>query len=82
MPLFFYVLHLAVAHLAAGLVALAMGFGPTPLGTIFLHFPKGWGFGLPGVYLAWIVVLALTYPACVWFAGVKRRRTEWWLAYL
>jgi len=81
-PLFFYVLHLAVAHLAAGLVALAMGFGPTPLGTIFLHFPKGWGFGLPGVYVAWIAVLAITYPACRWFAGIKRRRTDWWLAYL
>src|SRR5262249_7925398 len=45
-PLFFYVLHLAVAHLLAGLVALAMGFGTTALGTIFLHFPTGWGFGL------------------------------------
>jgi uncharacterized membrane protein len=81
-PLFFYVLHLAVAHLLAGLVALAMGFGTTALGTIFLHFPKGWGFGLAGVYLAWVVALAITYPACVWFAGVKRRRTDWWLAYL
>jgi uncharacterized membrane protein len=81
-PLFFYVLHLAVAHLAAGFVALAMGFGTTALGTIFLHFPKGWGFGLPGVYVAWIVVLTTTYPACRWFAGVKRRRTDWWLAYL
>jgi uncharacterized membrane protein len=81
-PLFFYVLHLAAAHLAAGLVALAMGFGTAALGTIFLHFPKGWGFGLPGVYVAWVVVLAITYPACAWFAGVKRRRTDWWLVYL
>jgi uncharacterized membrane protein len=81
-PLFFYVLHLAVAHLLAGMVALAMGFGTTALGTIFLHFPKGWGFWLAGVYVAWLAVLAITYPACVWFAGVKRRRTDWWLAYL
>jgi hypothetical protein len=30
-PLFFYVLHFFLAHLAAGLVAMAMGFGTTVL---------------------------------------------------
>src|SRR5262249_44847467 len=81
-PLFFYVLHIVVAHLSAGLLALAMGLGTTALGTIFVPFPRGWGFGLPGVYLAWVFVLAITYPACRWFARIKRRRTDWWLAYL
>jgi hypothetical protein len=33
------------------------------------------------VYLVWIVVVALVYPACRWFAGVKRRRSEAWLSY-
>jgi hypothetical protein len=27
------------------------------------------------------VVLAL-YPVCRWFAGLKRRRRDWWLSYL
>jgi len=27
------------------------------------------------------VVVAL-YPLCRWFAGIKRRRTEWWWSYL
>jgi uncharacterized membrane protein len=81
-PLFFYVLHIALAHLAAGLVALWMGFGTSVLRTIFLEFPDGWGFGLPGVYLAWACVLAALYPACRWFAGQKRRRSDWWLSYL
>jgi uncharacterized membrane protein len=27
-------------------------------------------------------VLAALYPACRWFAGLKRRRSDWWLSYL
>lgn len=76
------VLHIALTHFAAGLVALWMGFGTSVLSTIFLEFPDGWGFGLPGVYLAWVCVLAALYPACRWFAGQKRRRSDWWLSYL
>ncbi len=81
-PLFFYVLHIALAHLAAGLIALWMGFGTAVLADIFLKLPDGWGFGLAGVYLAWAGVLATLYPACRWFADLKRRRRDWWLAYL
>ncbi len=28
-----------------------------------------------------IVVVSL-YPLCRWFAGVRRRRSDWWLSYL
>jgi uncharacterized membrane protein len=63
-PLFFYVLHIALAHVVAEIVG-------TPA-----------GFDLPIVYLAWALVLAILYPACRWFAGVKRRRSDWWLSYL
>jgi len=34
------------------------------------------------VWLIWVTVVVLLYPLCRWFAGVKRRRTEWWLSYL
>ena len=81
-PLFFYVLHIALAHLAAGLIALWMGFGTDVLGNVFINFPDGWGFGLPGVYLAWACLLAALYPACRRYAELKRRRRDWWLAYL
>ncbi len=81
-PLFFYVLHIALAHLAAGLIALWMGFGTAVLADMFLKLPDGWGFGLAGVYLAWAGVLATLYPVCHWFSDVKRRRRDWWLAYL
>jgi hypothetical protein len=44
--------------------------------------PPGWGFTLPIVYLVWACVVLLVYPACVWYAGVKQRRRDWWLSYL
>ncbi len=81
-PLFFYVLHIALAHLAAGLIALAMGYGTAMLSDDFMSIPQQWGFGLPVVYLAWLLVVISLYPACRWFAAVKRRRDDWWLSYL
>jgi uncharacterized membrane protein len=81
-PLFFYVLHLMLAHLAAGLVALTMGFGTEVLTNFFLFFPRQWGLGLSATYLAWLWLLITLYPACLWFAALKRRRREGWLIYL
>ena len=34
------------------------------------------------VYAVWIVVVAVMYYPCRWFAGVKARRRDWWLSYL
>ena len=81
-PLFFYVLHLALAHLAAGLLAMVMGYGNTVLTNLPRFFPPDWGVGLPWVYVAWVLVVVTLYPACRWFADVKRRRRDWWLSYL
>jgi len=81
-PLFVYVMHIVVAHLLAGLIAWSMGYGTTVLTNVFMFFPKEWGFGLPVVYTAWLAVLALLYPLCRWFGELKRRRSDWWLAYL
>ena len=81
-PLFAYVVHIALAHLFAGLVALATGHGTAVISSVFFTYPPGWGFGLGGVYLWWLVVLAVLYPMCRWFGEVKQRRRDWWLAYL
>lgn len=81
-PLFFYVAHIVLAHLLAGLLAAAMGFGAVILTSNFASVPKDWGVDLPLVYCAWIAVLALLYPACRWFGAVKRRRNDWWLSYV
>lgn len=79
-PLFFYVAHLYLAHLAASVLAHALGLGMTLL-TGHPEDPVR-GFSLPIVYLAWIAVVLALYPACRWFAAIKARRRDWWLSYL
>ena len=37
---------------------------------------EGYGLGLPGVYAVWLLVVALLYPLCRWFAALKRRRRD------
>lgn len=81
-PLFAYVVHIALAHLFAGLAALATGHGTAVISSVYFTYPPGWGFGLGGVYLWWLIVLVVLYPMCRWFGEVKRRRRDWWLAYL
>lgn len=81
-PLFFYVLHIYVAHFASGLVGLMLGRGQQMFVVPLYEMPADWGFGPGGVLIAWVVVLLLCYPLCHWFAQVKRRRRDWWLAYV
>jgi hypothetical protein len=66
--------------IAVGL-AMAQGFDAKALFTMFLFLPQGYGYGLPVVYLACLAVIALMYPACLWFAGVKKRSKKWWMSY-
>jgi uncharacterized membrane protein len=81
-PLFFYVGHIVVAHLLAGIVAWQMGFGAAVLTHDFKSLPPNWGLPLPLVYGAWFLVLAILYPACRWYGEIKRRRNDWWLSYV
>jgi len=82
-PLFFYVLHIGLIHVAAGAVGFMMGFGSRILLlSDFTTPPSGWGFQLPGVYGVWWLILLALYPAWHWFAQVKQRRAAWWLSYL
>jgi len=72
-PLFFYLIHLYGLHLL-NLAAMAM-FGPN----------QGEVFSLPNVGWIWLLALATAVPcgfACRWFAGVKRRSSQWWMKYL
>ena len=83
-PLFYYLLQWYVIHGLAVLAGLVRGlpvawlFSPAALGPP----PEGWALGLPGVYAAWAVVLAVLYIPCRWFAGVKARHPGGWLSYL
>lgn len=87
-PLFYYLLHVALMHLAA-VVACYVRYGgahwmvesPT-LDRYPVTQPPGWPAPLPVVYLAWAGVVLALYPLCRWYAGLKQRRRDAWLSYL
>lgn len=85
-PLFTYVAHLYVAHGLMLAAALAVGRPDASLNlfsqTFNNHAPQNWGWSLAVVYAVWLLVLAILVPLSHWFAGVKRRRRDWWLSYL
>lgn len=83
-PLFFYVTHIFAAHAAGVLLALAQG-GELRRITVITDpgaVPEWFGVGLPGVYLAWALVVIALYVPCREFARLKTRRRDWWLQYL
>jgi len=84
-PLFFYLLQWPLAHTAAIVANVVAGRPFDYLLTqppAFFNLPWGTGFHLWTVYLCWACIIAIEYPLCRWFAGVKQRRRDWWLSYL
>ena len=87
-PMFYYVLHIVLIHLiAVGVCVARYGsahwmFESPSIDKYPITQPPGWPVPLPVVWLIWVCVVVLLYPVCRWFAGVKRRRTDWWLSYL
>lgn len=86
-PLFTYILHIYVAHAAMLMLAVASGQAGAALDVIAAQTsdaiqPLAWGYSLAGVYVAWLSVVAVLILPARWWAGVKRRRRDWWLSYL
>lgn len=81
-PFAFYVAHLFLIHALSMVVGVAQGFPASQFMAPFFLYPKGYGLGLAGVYLVWLLVLVILYPLCRWVASVKARRRDWWLSYL
>ena len=81
-PFAFYVAHLYLIHALAVAFGVIQGFGAGQFLTYSFFFPKGYGVGLPGVYAAWLLIVAILYPLCRWVAAAKDRRRDWWLSYL
>jgi len=87
-PMFYFLLHFLLIHILTVLGALLrygdahwMFESPT-LDHFPITQPPGWPLPLPAVWLIWISVPVMLYPLCRWFAGVRQRRTDWWLSYL
>jgi hypothetical protein len=87
-PLFYYLLHVALIHaLAVAVCAARYGsvrwmFESPSLDRFPVTQPPGWPLSLPWVYGVWALVVVLAYPCCRWYAAVKARRTDAWLSYL
>lgn len=80
-PLFFYLLHLPLISVLSALSKQVL-LGPQEQFRALGGNWGGYGFDLPIVFAAWIIVVVLSYPVCRWFAGVKQRRRDAWLSYL
>jgi uncharacterized membrane protein len=83
-PFAFYVAHWFLLHTLCILLGVAQGF---PASTFFTvpgggAYPAEYGVPLPGVYLLWLLVIALLYPWVRWMSGVKARSRSWWLSYV
>jgi uncharacterized membrane protein len=82
-PLFYYLGHIYVGHIVAIVLGLVQGGTLLQLDVVTgtNAIPPWYGVSLPGVYLAWGIVVAIMYFPCRWYAGLKARRSDWWLRY-
>ena len=87
-PMFYFLLHFLLIHLLT-VVAALLRFGEVhwmfespSLDKFPITQPPGWPLPLPAVWLIWMSIPMILYPLCRWFAGVRQRRTDWWLSYL
>jgi len=81
-PLFYYLLHLYLTHIAVLLLCLPKILGePGWFQSTFMKI-GGPGYSLPLTYASWAITVAALYFPCRWFAGVKARNRAWWLSYL
>jgi uncharacterized membrane protein len=86
-PMFAYVLHLYLVHALAILLHLiwhqqiSSQFNFVAKVFTTPQVAEGTGLPLPLVYVTWLIVIAILYPLCRWYAQIKKRRTDWWLSY-
>jgi uncharacterized membrane protein len=86
-PLFYYIIHFYVLHLAAAILFLYRGHAfeegmAGPPGFPFKFVAIGEGYSLAIVYLVWLVLILALYPLCRWYANYKMRNRSWWVSYL
>ena len=86
-PLFFYCLQWAWAHVAGLVISAIQGYSLAPyfmnvLRIVSLPERPEMGGPLWTTHAAWIVGTVVLYFPCRWFAELKARRRDWWLSYL
>ncbi|NML19871.1 DUF1624 domain-containing protein [Pseudoflavitalea sp. G-6-1-2] len=81
-PLFYFLLHFYLIHLISIFAGMAQGFKATDFLHISDSYPKEYGFGLPGVYLFWALIVLLLYYPCKWYGNLKARSKNPLLSYI
>ena len=86
-PFFYYVCHWFLIQALHIIAFYATGFTTAQIVTIktpfiFMFLPAGFGFNLFGVYLIWLMVIALLYRPCKWYSNYKKTHRQWWLSYI
>ena len=88
-PMFYYLVHIAVVHALAIGGAMICGYPWSDMVMIRTWVTGntllvGYGFNLVTVYLIWIVVVVGLYPLCAWYDRYKRGHiaAQPWLSYL
>ena len=86
-PMFYYLLHIPLIHLATCIVSLvreghinAWLFANHPLAPG--RAPQGYMWSLGLLYGVWAICVVTLYFPCRWFAKVRARRASPWLSYL
>ena len=84
-PMFYYLLHIPVIHATAAIVWLLRDGSAHPewfATAPFVSIPRNIGGGFHCLYLVFVVVVAILYVPCRWFARVKAERRNSWLSYV
>ena len=86
-PLFFYLLHIPLIHLAALVVSVAREGRVNPW--LFANHPMmnpppppGYTWSLPLLYAVFAIVVALLFLPCRWYAARRVRHRHGWMRYL
>jgi uncharacterized membrane protein len=82
-PFFYYVLHIYLIHILCVGLFFVSGYGAEDIRAgMFFFKPDQMGFGLPGVYMVFALVLLILYFPCKWFAGYRSRHNFRILKYM
>jgi uncharacterized membrane protein len=86
-PMFYYLVHIYLIHLAAMLAAeVTAGYDWSHMVlTNWVSFEprlRGFGYSLATTYLVWIGLVLILYFICRWYDRYKRSHKHWWLSYL
>jgi uncharacterized membrane protein len=85
-PMFYYLVHLYLIHLAAMIAAEFSGYDWSNMVlTNWVNFEPslvGYGFSLVTVYAVWIGLVAVLYMLCKLYDRYKQTHKQWWLSYL